>query len=59
MAKHGEIKNILIASEDKEVNAVTGYCNLDVGEKQYLLSHVQVDINYQVVQANIDQLIDV
>lgn len=58
MAKAGKLKNILIAAESGEGEVMTGYCNLDLGEKQYMVSHVQVDIHYEVVKANIDQLIE-
>lgn len=58
-AKNGEITNILFSATASDGNILTGYCNCDVGEKQYLLSHVQVDINYQGVQANISDLIEI
>lgn len=58
MAKNGEIKNFLISAETKNNEVLTGYCNLDVCEKQYMLSHVQIDINYEVVKANIHDLVE-
>jgi hypothetical protein len=57
-AKSGEIKNILISAEQTTGDVLTGYCNLDVAEKQYMLSHIQVDINYQIVEVNVDKLIE-
>lgn len=58
-AKNGEIKNVVIAAEANDGNVLTGYCNLDVGEKQYMLGHIQSDINFQIVEANVDKLIEI
>lgn len=58
MAKSGEIKTILVSAEDNKGNVMTGYCNLDVGEKQYMLGHIQVDINYEIVKVNMDDLVE-
>lgn len=58
MAKKGEIVNLMSASLMDDGNVMTGYCNLDMGDKQTMISHVQVDINYQTVKVNIDELIE-
>jgi hypothetical protein len=58
MAKNGEIVNFLISTEHTDGTIMTGYCNLDVGEKQYMLSHVQVDINYEITKINMSDLIE-
>lgn len=58
-AKNGDIKNFLVSATNRDGDIVTGYCNLDIAEKQYLISHVQIDVNYQVVEANVDQLIEI
>ena len=58
-AKNGELKNILVAAENHNDEIITGYCNLDIGEKQYMLGHIQVDINFEIVKANVDQLIEI
>lgn len=59
MAKRGEIKNILVSAETTEEKEVlTGYYNLDVGERQYLIGHLQADITMAVVEANVDKLIE-
>lgn len=58
MAKKGEITNFLVTAQNIDGTVMTGYCNLDIGEKQYMLSHVQVDVNYEVVRANVDELIE-
>jgi ASC-1-like (ASCH) protein len=57
MAKKGEIKNFLVAAESEEA-VLTGYCNLDVSEKQFMLGHIQVDINYEIVKVNMEDLVE-
>lgn len=72
MAEKGEIENILIASflkrEISEAEIVddclvhetlTGYYKLCDLEKQYLISALQIDLNYNIVKANIDDLIEI
>ena len=59
VAKRGELKNVLMAAEmveEKEV--LTGYYNLRVGERQWLLGHIQADITMAIVEANVDKLIE-
>lgn len=58
MAKKGEITKFLVSAQHTDGTVMTGYCNLDIGEKQYMLSHIQVDVNYEVVRANVDELIE-
>ena len=58
MAKKGEVTNFLVSAQGTDGRVMTGYCNLDVGEKQYMLSHVQTDINYEIVKANMDELVE-
>lgn len=57
-AKNDEFDNVMIATKLKTGEVMTGYCNLDVADKQYLNSHVQIDINYETVKVNIDDLIE-
>jgi hypothetical protein len=66
MAEKGEIKDIVLAcfmeSEGKqkaEKEVMTGYYNLDFSEKQYLLAHLQMDLNYKMIESNIDKLIEI
>ncbi|MDR7237132.1 hypothetical protein [Neobacillus drentensis] len=58
MAKKGEIKNFLVSAENIDGTVMTGYCNLDVAEKQYMLGHIQVDINYEIVKVNMCDLVE-
>lgn len=47
------IDNIMIASKLKDETIITGYTkNLDVGRKQELLGHLQVNIINEIVQIN-------
>lgn len=66
MAEKGEIENILIASFLKRESndccvheTLTGYYKLCDLEKQYLISSLQIDLNYNIVKANIDDLIEI
>jgi len=62
MAERGEISNILVASFYKgnkiENEVMTGYFELDVIERQILVSTLQTDISYAIVESNIDNLIE-
>lgn len=46
--------NVMIAFKLKQEDAyiMTGYCNLDMGEKQELLGHIQVDIVNDMIRRN-------
>ncbi len=57
-AKAGNLKNVMFAGELSTGEVATGYCHLDLPERQYLSSHIQIDINFDVVRANIDQIIE-
>ncbi len=57
-AKAGELKNVMIAAEATDSTIMTGYYNLDVQEKQYMIGHFQADVTMAIVEANIDQLIE-
>jgi hypothetical protein len=66
MAEKGEIEKIMIASfmknkvEDCCVpETLTGYYDLCELEKQYLISSLQTDLSYNVVKANVDDLIEI
>lgn len=46
--------NVMIAFKLKQEDEyiMTGYCNLDMGEKQELLGHIQVDIVNDMIRRN-------
>lgn len=51
--KERKIDNILIACKDKNTNEVlTGHFNLDAGDKQELLGHIQIDIIDEYIRNN-------
>lgn len=48
-----EINNLIIASKLKDGTVITGYTkNLDMGEKQELLGHIQADIINEMIRIN-------
>lgn len=48
-----EINNLIIASKLKDGTVITGYTkNLDMGEKQELLGHIQADIIDEMIRIN-------
>lgn len=59
-AKEGDIKRFVFAAElnqkeleeDDQNLVATSWVNADVGERQYLLSHLQLDIVAAVVEVN-------
>lgn len=57
-AKQGNILNFAFAANLTDGNIATSYAHADVGTKQVLIGHMQADVMYQVVQANIDKLIE-
>lgn len=58
MAKRGEILNVMVAAETSDRTITTGYYNLDVQEKQYMIGHFQSDVTMAIIEANIDRLIE-
>lgn len=54
--KRGEFKNIAIAAEHVDGTVVTGYCNADAYDRQVLVSHMQLDIVWNMVRINVDLL---
>ena len=65
-AEKGEIEKIAIVSflekdnidsMDKEI--LLGFYNLTLNEKFYLLAHLQAELNYKLVEANVDNLIEI
>lgn len=53
-AKEYGVDNALVAFKLKQEDAyiMTGYCNLDMGEKQEILGHIQVDIINDMIKQN-------
>lgn len=53
-AKRYKVDNAIVAFKLKQEDAyiMTGYCNLDMGEKQEILGHIQVDIINDMIKQN-------
>lgn len=53
-AKEYKVDNVMIAFKLRKEDAyiMTGYCNLDMAEKQELISHVQIDIVNDMIKQN-------
>jgi hypothetical protein len=58
MAKKGEITNFIFASKCSDGNIATSWSNADVGERNELVAHLQIDVMYAVVEANMDRLVE-
>lgn len=52
--RENNIDNVMIAFKLRQEDAyiMTGYCNLDMGEKQELIGHIQVDIVNDMIKQN-------
>lgn len=55
-AERGEMTGFVFAANLPDGNIATSWTNVDVGERQYLLAHMQVDINQAIVEINADRL---
>lgn len=53
-ARKYNVDNVLIAFKLKQedIHIMTGYCHLDMYEKQELLGHIQVDIINDMIMQN-------
>lgn len=53
-AKEYNVDNVMIAFKLKQEDAyiMTGYCNLEMAEKQELLGHIQIDIVNDMIKQN-------
>jgi hypothetical protein len=55
-ARRGHMTGFVFAAKCPDGNIATSWANVDVGERNELVSHLQVDVMYAVVEANIDRL---
>jgi len=51
-----KIEKIAIAGLSEDGTVVTGYYDCDVGDKQVLAAHIQTDVVWDAVRANIEGL---
>jgi hypothetical protein len=59
LIQQGKIEKLAIIAQNKDGYIETGYNGCDVGDKQYLCSHMQVDINFEIVRINADQIVEI
>lgn len=57
-ARNGEITGYIFAAKCPDGNIATSWCGVDVGERNELNAHVQIDIMYDVMAANMDRLVE-
>lgn len=53
-AERGEMTGFVFAAKLPDDNVATGWTNVDVSERQYLLAHMQSDITMAIIEANAD-----
>lgn len=57
-AKSGEITSFVFAAKTPSGEVATSWANADVGTRNELTSHLQLDVVYAVMEANMDQLVE-
>lgn len=55
-AKRGEFISFMFAGKCEDGDIATSWSNADVGRRNELISHMQVDLMMAVVEANADKL---
>jgi hypothetical protein len=55
-ARAGEINSFVFAGKTPNGDIATSWAQADVGERQELAAHIQIDIMYAVVESNMDRL---
>ncbi|XJZ25970.1 hypothetical protein ACF5W4_11210 [Bacillota bacterium Lsc_1132] len=53
MAKAGEVKDFVLAGHSTDGTVLTGFSNAEINQRQELISHLQVDVVYEVCRINI------
>lgn len=57
-AKNGDIQGFVFAAKCPNGDIATSWSEVDVGGRSELNAHIQVDIMYAVVEANMDRLVE-
>lgn len=57
-ANNGEIGEFVFAAQCPDGCIATSWSRADVGKRNELVSHLQIDIMYSVMAANMDQLVE-
>lgn len=58
LARNGGIENFILAAKLPNGEVATSWFNADVGTRNELVSHLQLDVVYAVIEANMDQLVE-
>ena len=58
-AKRGEFTQFTFACVCQDGCVATAYANADLGTRATLISHMQCDIVYSMIEANMDRLVGV
>lgn len=57
-AEAGEIISFVLAAKCSDGNIATSWSKVDLGERNELVAHLQTDIMFDVMKANMDQLVE-
>jgi hypothetical protein len=57
-AKDGDLTGFVFAAKCPDGNIATSWSEVDVGTRGELNSHLQIDIMYDVMAANMDRLVE-
>lgn len=58
MAKSGELSNFVFAGKCPNGEVVSAWAKADFGERNELMGHIQADIMYAMIEANMDRLVE-
>lgn len=57
-AKNGDFNAFVFSAQCTDGDIATAWSNTDVGKRNELTSHLQVDVMYSVMEANMDRLVE-
>lgn len=57
-ARNGDMTGFVFAAKCTDGNIATAWSRVDVGERNELTAHLQVDVMYAVMAANMDKLVE-
>lgn len=57
-ARHGEITSVQLSANHIDGDICTGYFNLNLIQKMVMLQHLNLDIQYEMTKANIEDLVE-